>query len=129
MRHLVTAGLLLAALIHWLPLLGVLGAERLASLYGLPVAEPQLVLLLRHRAVLFGIVAALLSAAVWVPALQPAALLAGGVSVLSFLALAALAGPLNGPLQRVVVADLLALAALAAAALGWWWTARAGSAA
>lgn len=129
MRHLVTAGLLLAALIHWLPLLGVLGAERLASLYGLPVAEPQLVLLLRHRAVLFGIVAALLSAAVWVPALQPAALLAGGVSVLSFLVLAALAGPLNGRLQRVVVADLLALAALAAAALGWWWTMRTGSAA
>jgi hypothetical protein len=47
--------LFLVAIIHLLPLSGVLGSERLAALYGLSFNEPNLAILMRHRAVLFGL--------------------------------------------------------------------------
>jgi hypothetical protein len=66
MRYFITIALLLVALIHALPLTGVLGAARLSALYGLAVTEPNLEILLRHRAVMFGMLAALLAYAAFV---------------------------------------------------------------
>lgn len=117
MRHATFACLLLAALIHLLPVAGVLGAERLQALYGVVLDDPNLVLLMRHRAVLFGIVGALLAAAAFRPALRTAALLVGGASALSFLALAWSSTGLNADVGRVVTADIVAVVALAAAAI------------
>ena len=74
MRYAVMACLLLAALIHLLPVAGVLGAERLQALYGIPIGDPNLLLLMRHRAVLFGVVGVLLATAAFVPALRSVAL-------------------------------------------------------
>ncbi len=113
-RHVRTAALLLTAAIHLLPIVGVLGPDRLAALYGLPVAEPNLEILLRHRAVLFGLLGAFLIWAAFRPGLQAAGLAAGGVSVVSFLALAFAVGGYNPQVGRVVTADLVAAAALAA---------------
>lgn len=48
----------IVAVIHLLPLAGVLGPQRLQSLYGLAFTEPELVILMQHRAVLFGLNAA-----------------------------------------------------------------------
>jgi hypothetical protein len=112
MRYLAPACLLIAALIHLLPLVGVLGPERLAALYGLVVDEPNLQILMRHRAVLFGIVGGLLLAAVFMPALRIVALATGLISVLSFLALAWQVGGANAQIARVVMVDWIALAAL-----------------
>lgn len=39
------------ALVHVLPVAGVLGAARLQSLYGISAADPGVGLLLQHRAV------------------------------------------------------------------------------
>jgi hypothetical protein len=102
-----------------LPLPGLLGAAHLRSLYGVPLESTDLVLLLQHRAVLFGLLGAYLIYAAFAPAHQPMAFVAGLASVLAFLALAwsraAWLGDVQGPaVQRVVVADLIALAALLA---------------
>lgn len=120
MRYLVSAMLLVVGVIHLLPLTGVLSAERLAALYGLSFNEPNLAILMRHRAVLFGLLGLFLVMAAFWPAVQWAAVLAGGVSVLSFLWLALATGGYNAQLARVVAADVLALVCLlvAAAALG-----------
>lgn len=115
MHHFINAALVVAAVIHLLPLVGVLGPARLSSLYGIAVAEPNLELLLRHRAVLFGIIGALLLAATLHAPLRTAALLVGLVSVASFLLLAWLVGPINSHLYRVVITDILALVLLLAA--------------
>jgi hypothetical protein len=119
-RYLVSAMLLVVGVIHLLPLSGVLGAERLAALYGLSFSEPNLAILMRHRAVLFGLLGLFLVVAAFWPALQWAAVLAGFVSVLSFLWLALATGGYNAQLARVVAADGVALACLlvAAATLG-----------
>lgn len=124
MRHLVSLMLIVVAVIHLLPVAGVLGSERLAILYGLPFDEPNLALLMRHRAVLFGLLGIFLGIAAFRPAWQPAAIVAGFASVASFLALAWSAGELNAQVRRVVAADWVALACLAVAAVSLLVTAR-----
>ena len=91
---------------------GLLGAERLAALYGLDFSEPSLSILMRHRAVLFGLLGAFLVFAAFRPSLQPLAFIAAFVSVLSFLLLAWSSGGYNPQVGRVVTADLVALVAL-----------------
>jgi hypothetical protein len=112
MHRLLTACLVVVGVIHLLPLAGVLGASRLSALYGIPVAEPNLELLLRHRAVLFGALGAFLVHAALRPHLQAAALTVGAASVVSFLLLAYGSGGYNAQIGRVVAADWVALAAL-----------------
>jgi hypothetical protein len=112
MRHLVSLGLILAGIIHLLPVSGVVGAERLAALYGTPFSDPNLIILMRHRAVLFGLLGLFLVISAFKPTLQPAALVAGLASVVSFLVLAWSVGGYNAQIHRVVVADLVALVAL-----------------
>ena len=112
MRHLVSAMLVVVGVIHLLPLSGVLGSERLAALYGLPFDETNLAILMRHRAVLFGLLGLFLCFAAFRPAWQTIAFVAGFISVVSFLWLAWAVGGYNASLARVVVADVVALACL-----------------
>lgn len=112
MSKLVALLLLVAGVIHLLPLSGVLGGERLNALYQLPLDEPNLQLLMRHRAVLFGLLGALLVAAAFLPGLRSLALGAGLLSVLAFLLLAWGDAGYNAALRRVLLADWLALACL-----------------
>jgi hypothetical protein len=112
MRHLVSAMLVVVAIIHLLPLSGVLGSERLAVLYGHSFGEPNLAILMRHRAVLFGVLGAFFLLAAFRPELQGIAFAGGFASVLSFLYLAWSTGSYNAQVARVVAADAVALVCL-----------------
>lgn len=112
MRYVVMISLCMAAVIHLLPLVGVLGGDRLQSLYGVAIEGPELQILMRHRAVLFGLLGLYLLAAAFIPVLQPTALGAGLISVLSFLALAWTTEGYNASIARVVAVDVVALVAL-----------------
>ncbi len=108
---------LVPGVIHLMPLIGLAGAEGLTRLYGLDFGDPNLEILMRHRAALFGMVGALLVGAAFHVALRGAALAVGFISLLSFLALSWSVGGYNAALHRVVVVDLVAVACLVAAAL------------
>jgi len=112
MRHVVSAMLVVVGVIHLLPLSGVLGSERLAVLYGLSFNEPNLAILMRHRAVLFGLLGLFLCFAAFRPAWQTIAFVAGFVSVVSFLGLARSIGGYNALVARVIMADIVALVCL-----------------
>lgn len=112
MRYVVTVMFIVVAIIHLLPLQGLLGGARLGALYGIPVDEPNLAILMRHRALLFGLLGAFLLYAAFQPALQPLAFVAGFASVISFLWLAAAVGNHNTLIARVVTADWVALVCL-----------------
>ncbi len=112
MQKIVSAMLIVVGVIHLLPLSGVLGAERLSALYGVSFAEPNVSILMRHRAVLFGLLGVFLLYAAFRPALQPLAFAAGFASVASFLWLAWSVGGYNPLLGRVVIADIVALVCL-----------------
>jgi hypothetical protein len=117
MRLLITVLFLVVAVIHLLPLPGVLGSSQLAALYGLDVTDPNLAILLRHRAVLFGLLGAGCAIAAFVPAWQNAALIAAGISTVSFLLIVLTTGGYNAALTRVVTADVVAIVCLVLAAL------------
>jgi len=104
--------LILVGIIHVFPLAGVLGPDRLAAMYGITVDEPSALILMRHRAVLFGILGMFLIVAGFVSALRTSAFVMGFISVLSFLWLAWSTGDYNASISRVVLADVVALGLL-----------------
>jgi len=107
----------LVGIIHLLPVVEVLGGERLSALYGLPLEAPDIAILMRHRDVLFGLLGLFFIYAGFYPAYQLLAFIVGFVSVLSFIALALSVGGYNAEIGRVVIADIVALVALVVAAL------------
>ncbi len=117
MRFVVPVVLLIVALIHAVPLVGVIGAAKVSGLYGIAVQDANLEILMRHRAVLFGLLAGFLAYAALHRHLHSVALIAAAVSVVSFLALSFSVGSFNSALSTVVKADLLALVLLVLAAL------------
>ena len=119
MRILISLMLIITGIIHLLPLSGVLGVERLSALYGTAFSDPNLVILMRHRAVLFGLLGLFFIAAAFRPTWQPLAFAAGFISVVSFLWLAWSVGGYNAQLGRVVIADLIALVCLIVGSMGY----------
>ncbi len=108
----ITILLIIVGIIHLLPLSGVLGAKRLKALYDLSFEEPNLEILMRHRAVLFGLLGVFLIYAAFQSILQPLAFIAGFVSVLSYMGLARQVGGYNAALRKVYIADVVALGCL-----------------
>jgi hypothetical protein len=121
LQKIISVLLTVVAVIHLLPLAGVLGPAKLRQLYGLPFDEPNLLVLMQHRAVLFGLLGVFLLVSAFRPVWTVPALVAGFVSVISFLVLAYAAGSVNPQLARVVIADWTALGSLvlATALVGW----------
>ena len=115
--RLVAGCLLLLALIHLLPVAGVSGGAALREGYGLGPLDPAELLLLRHRALLFGLLGAALLYALWRPSVRTPVLLASLLADLGFLLLAWPWQDLPTALQGVVKADVVAVA-LALLALG-----------
>lgn len=113
--------LLAAGGINLLPLMGLAGARKLRQLYEVPVAGPDMTLLLRHRAVLFGMLGGGMVYAAFNPSWQRAAVGAGLTSMVGFAVLAVAGeggvGALNPAMRRVLKADVLGIACAAAAAL------------
>ncbi len=120
MRILISLMLIITGIIHLLPLSGVLGAERLSALYGMAFSDPNLVILMRHRAVLFGLLGLFLIFAAFKQAWQPLAFVAGFISVISFLWLALSVGGYNMQINRVVIADIGALVCLIVGSIAYY---------
>ncbi len=117
MSHIVTVLLIIVGVIHILPLGGVLSAKRLTALYAITVNDPNLEILMRHRAVLFGLLGIFLIYAAFQPLFQPLAFITGFVSVLSFMGIARQVGGYNAALRKVFIADIVALGCLVVAVL------------
>jgi hypothetical protein len=112
-----------AGLINIIPVTGVLGAARLEALYGQSFVGADLVLLMRHRAVFFGLLGGLLIAAAFQAQLRTLAAVAGLVSMGSYMLLALPPGEHGAAVQRVFWADMVGIVLLAA---GWWLSSRNG---
>jgi hypothetical protein len=89
----------------------------MSAFYGVNLQDPNLQIHMRHRAVLFGLVGALLLVAAFHPGLRTLGYAVGFSSMLSFLLIAWLVGGYNAEIQRVVLIDVVGIAALAGAAL------------
>jgi hypothetical protein len=85
--------------------IGVLGPGALTRLYGIAIDDPDLLILMRHRAVLFGVLGGFLVWSAFRPALRRAAIGAGLISMVSIIAIAVTSGGYNALLQRIVWVD------------------------
>lgn len=117
MRHVATTLFILVGIINFLPVIGVLGAARLESLYGVTFASPDLLLLMRHRAVLFGIVGGFIIASAFRIQWRALATVAGLVSMMAYVVLALPLQTHGAAIQRVFWADVIAIALLICAYL------------
>ena len=115
MDKLLVALLVGVGLINFLPVLGVISADRIASAYAVDVVGPDLEILLRHRALLFGALGGLILYAAFVPMLQWPAMALAAISMIGFLVLAWSVGGYNASLGKVVMVDLVGVALLLAA--------------
>ena len=67
-ERIITGLMLVVAVIHLLPISGFFGVERLATLYEIEITDSNLEILMRHRAILFGILGGFLAYAAFTPA-------------------------------------------------------------
>lgn len=111
MELLVAACWAALAAVHALPAAALIAPGQLKRLYGVEPHGPA-GLLLTHRGALFLALVVLCLFAMADAAVRPAASVAVGLSVLSYLALYVRAGRPAGPLRMVAWADVAALAPL-----------------
>ena len=111
-ERIITGLMLVVAVIHLLPISGFFGVEQLASLYEIKITDGNLEILMRHRAILFGILGGFLAYAAFTLAIQPIAFLAAFISVASFFFLSFSVGEFNGAIRKIVIADIVASVSL-----------------
>jgi hypothetical protein len=121
MKYVSIVALLVAGLIHLLPVPGVMGASTLARLYGIEVTDPNTAILLQHRALLFGVLGVLMLSAIALPWLRITVLAVALFSAASFIVVAMAVGGYNPAIGRIVVADVVASVLLAAGFLVEIW--------
>jgi hypothetical protein len=121
MKYISIVSLLVAGIIHLLPVPGVAGTGVLARLYGIEVSDPNTAILLQHRALLFGVLGVLMLSAIALPWLRVTALTVGLFSAASFIIVAMGVGGYNPAIGRVVVADVVASLLLAAGLVAEIW--------
>lgn len=107
MNYLISGILIVVGIINILPVIGVISGAQLAALYGAMPDHPDMLILLRHRAVLFGLLGAFILAASVRSALQLWACVAGLVSMLSFIVIAGTTGNFGPELERIVMIDAI----------------------
>lgn len=112
MESVFRAVLFLTGALHLLPFTLAFLPARIASSYGVEVSGADMMLLMRHRAVLFGIVGSIMVHSAWTKRNYSAALSIGLASMLSFVLLYSLIGGINVKLQQVMWIDLAASVAL-----------------
>ncbi|MGI5404918.1 hypothetical protein ACQEVG_36755 [Streptomyces sp. CA-135486] len=118
-----TALLLLVGAVNLLPGFVAVAPSRITTAYGVSVDgadSADLTVLLRHRAVLLGLVGLSLICAAFVPSLRIPAVTAGAISMGAFLLLAYSTPGLNSATMRVARIDVAAIVLLAVAAVLIW---------
>ena len=112
----ITVLLVIVGFINFAPVVAAISRVRVEAMYGLQAASPDLEILLRHRAVLFGIVGTIIILSGFVPRLRVTAMACGLASMVSFVVLV-LSVPGHGQaLRKVALIDGVALVLLVVAA-------------
>lgn len=110
----VSAILLIAiGLMNFIPIIGVVSTEQLTTLYGISIESVDLEILMRHRAIMLGLIGGFLLLAAFRPSWQVPAASMGLVSMSAFVILAYIAGENGDQIHRVVVADIVGSVAAA----------------
>lgn len=112
MNYIISILFVIAGLINFAPISGVLSGEQLDKLYQIGAIHPDIELLMRHRAILFGMVGSVICIAAFVPSLRMLATFAGLASMLSFVVLVFATQSSNSNLIQIAWIDIAATVVL-----------------
>ena len=116
--NLADALLMLVGIVNLLPgVVATVSVERAAAAYGVALDGPDLAVVLRHRGVLLAIVGLALIVVPWWPEIRTAAIVAGVVSMASFIAIVLAKPGVGQPLRKVMWVDVGALVLVLVAVL------------
>jgi hypothetical protein len=101
--------LLLSGIINFIPSLLVFFPNKINASYGIDVTNSNLELLLRHRAVLFGIVGGLMLFSALSKRYYDLSVIIGSISMLSFVILYFSIGTINSELKKIMLFDITAM--------------------
>lgn len=91
------------------PLIGIISAKKLEALYGIAVNEPNLQILMQHRALLFGLIGGFLLYSAIKPVLQIPALSMALISMAGFIAIALKIGSYNADINKIILVDVVGI--------------------
>ena len=117
MSTLITVCLVIVGLVNVVPVLGIFSASKMEKAYDVRIASKDLEILMRHRALLFGVLGGFILYAAFFPVYHVAAMVMAGVSMIGFALLVLQVGGYNASIRKVFVADLVGIVFLLAAAL------------
>ena len=110
--------LVLVGIVNLVPgVVATVSVERAATAYGIAADGPDLATVLRHRGVLLMIVGLGLVAVPWWPEIRTAAIIAGVISMASFVAIVLARPGVGAPLRKVMWVDVGALGLVLVAVL------------
>lgn len=104
--------LAIAAVIHFIPVSGIMGQAALIKLYGVGIDDPNLLIAMQHRALLFGLLGVLFVVALFKTDLRVLAMCLGLASTVGFIGIAWNVGDYNSLISRVIKADVIVIIAL-----------------
>ena len=113
----ITLCLVIVGLINLAPVLGVISAQRLEAGYSITLAGNDLAILMRHRALLFGVLGAFILYSAFNPLHQLPAMIMGGVSMVGFAWLVIATGGYNEAVGKVLLIDVVGILFLCVAAV------------
>lgn len=87
-------------------------AAQLSQGYGIELNNNELEVLMRHRALLFGILGGFVFYSLFKASLRVPALVMTGISMIGFLLLGRLVGDLNDELMKITVVDVVGILCL-----------------
>ena len=112
--------LLIVGVVNLLPILPLLNPGMLDTMYQVAPTDPTSELLLRHRALVLGLVGVALLVSVLKDSWRAAAIVSAAVANGGYVLLAATGGEISAAATRVMVIDIAVLALLAIAAALLW---------
>lgn len=112
----ITFCLLIVGLINFMPIVGILSAQKLEAAYGVALSSNDLIILMRHRALLFGVLGGFILYSAFVPSYQTAAMIMAGISMVGFAVLVHSVGGFNASINKVLIVDYVGIIFLTIAA-------------
>ena len=109
--------LLIVGLINFAPIAGTLGVKKLEKAYDVSIDNPDLSILMRHRALLFGLLGGFILVSILVPAYQVPAMIMAAISMVGFAVICHTEVGYNMAIGKVLIADYVGILFLALAGL------------
>lgn len=112
MEKLIIGIIVIVGLINFYPIVGIFSSEILFNLYKIDSISNDVLILLKHRAILFGLLGGFIIYSAFKPELQIWGIILGLASMLPFIVIALFTGNYGIGIQKIVVADAIALVGL-----------------